>query len=49
MATLIKYPRPNSEKLNTPAFWQPAKVAESAPFPGQVLNPYAFLVNISER
>ncbi|MEN0054164.1 MAG: PAS domain-containing sensor histidine kinase [Mucilaginibacter sp.] len=49
MATLIKYPKRNSEKLDTPAFWQPARAAESAPFPGQVLSPYAFLVNISER
>jgi len=53
MASLINYTqRSKKEKLHAPAFWQQTQAAGNnmqAPFPGQVLNPYAFLVNISER
>jgi signal transduction histidine kinase len=53
MATLTNYTQhTNTEQLHTPAFWQQGPLAGSdlqKPFPGQVLNPYAFLVNISER
>ena len=53
MATLTDYTQHNKkEKLHAPALWRQAQVAENnvqMPFPGQVLNPYAFLINISER
>lgn len=53
MATLTQYPKLNKkEKLHSSAFWQQAPFGGSdlqKPFPGEVLNPYAFLVNISER